>query len=164
MRLGELLAVRWEDIDLFAKRILVRRNAVYGEISTPKSGKNREIPICDTLLDELKRTRHLRGDLVFSNHRGKLWLAQDTYEPLHWACKKAGLRKVSWHVLRHTFASHLVMKGAPIKAVQELLGHSSLEMTMRYAHLSPDTRREAVQLLNFHGTMTAHETVQQCNN
>lgn len=163
MRLGELLAIRWEDIDLFSKCILVRRNAVYGEIGTPKSGKNREIPICDVLLDELKRIRHLKSDLVFSNNRGQLLLAHDTYEPLHWACKKAGLRKVGWHVLRHTFASHLVMKGAPVKAVQELLGHSSLEMTMRYAHLSPDTRRDAVQLLNFHGTMTAHENMENLN-
>ena len=163
MRLGELLAVRWEDIDLVSKRILVRRNAVYGEIGTPKSGKNREIPICDTLLAELKGLRHLKGELVFSNDRGRLWLAQDTYSPLHWSCKKAGLRKVGWHVLRHTFASHLVMRGAPIKAVQELLGHSTLEMTMRYAHLSPDARREAVQLLNSRGTYTAHGNMENCN-
>ncbi|MDJ0766064.1 MAG: tyrosine-type recombinase/integrase [Myxococcota bacterium] len=148
MRLGELLAIRWEDIDLVTKRILVRRNAVYGAIGTPKSGKNREIPLCDSLLDELKNYRHLKGELVFSNARGKMWLAQDTYSPLHYTCRKAGLRKVGWHTLRHSFASHLVMLGAPIKAVQELLGHSTLEMTMRYAHLSPDAKRDAVQLLD----------------
>jgi site-specific recombinase XerD len=50
--------------------------------------------------------------------------------------------------LRHTFASHLVMRGAPIKAVQELLGHATIEMTMRYSHLSPDVRRDAVALLD----------------
>jgi site-specific recombinase XerD len=51
-------------------------------------------------------------------------------------------------VLRHTFASHLVMRKAPIKAVQELMGHSTVMMTERYAHLSPDVRKDAVRLLD----------------
>jgi site-specific recombinase XerD len=59
-----------------------------------------------------------------------------------------GLRRIGWHVLRHTFASHLVMRGVPLKAIQELLGHASIEMTMRYAHLAPDVAREAVKLLD----------------
>ena len=68
--------------------------------------------------------------------------------PLWTSAKEAGLRRIGWHVLRHTFASHLVMRGAPLKTVQELMGHSTIEMTMRYAHLSPDARREAVKLLD----------------
>lgn len=54
------------------------------------------------------------------------------------ACKQAGLRHVGWHILRHTFASHLAMRGVPLRVVQELLGHATLDMTMRYAHLSPE--------------------------
>jgi site-specific recombinase XerD len=51
-----------------------------------------------------------------------------------------------WHALRHTFASHLVMRSVPLKAVQELLGHATIEMTMHYAHLSPEARRDAVSV------------------
>ena len=72
-------------------------------------------------------------------------------EKAHWGlkriAKRAQLEPFGWHVLRHTFASHLVMTGVPLKAVQELLGHSTIEMTMRYAHLSPDVTREAVARL-----------------
>lgn len=68
--------------------------------------------------------------------------------PLWRVCKRAGLRRIGWHVLRHSFASHLVMKGVPLKVVQELLGHATMEMTMRYAHLSPNVGRDAVKLLD----------------
>jgi site-specific recombinase XerD len=53
------------------------------------------------------------------------------------------------HVLRHTFCSHLAMRGAPPKAIQELAGHSTLSMTLRYMHLAPSALREAIALLNF---------------
>jgi hypothetical protein len=68
--------------------------------------------------------------------------------PLWRACKRAGLRRIGWHVLRHTFASHLAMRGVPLKAIQELLGHATIEMTMRYAHLAPAVHRDAVAQLD----------------
>ena len=58
------------------------------------------------------------------------------------------MRKLQWHVLRHSFASHLVLKGIPLKAVQDLLGHATYEMTLRYAHLAPSVHRAAVEVLD----------------
>ena len=99
-------------------------------------------------LAALKGHRHLRGKLVFCAADGRMLTKNECKHPLWRACRRAGLRQVGWHMLRHTFASHLVMRGAPLKAVQELLGHASIEMTMRYAHLSPDARKDAVGLLD----------------
>jgi len=62
-------------------------------------------------------------------------------------CNKAGLRTIGWHKLRHTFASQLVAAGVSLKATQELLGHSDVRMTLRYAHLAPSALRSAVEVL-----------------
>jgi integrase len=56
--------------------------------------------------------------------------------------------RIGWHDPRHTYGSHLAMRGVPLKVIQELMGHATIDMTMRYAHLSPDTRREAVGVLD----------------
>jgi integrase len=140
----------------------VRRNVWRGHTGTPKSGRNREIPLSDDALKALKAQRHLRGDLVFCAERGRGLAENECKHPIWRACKRAGLRRISWHVLRHTFASHLVMRGVPLKAVQELMGHATIEMTMRYAHLSPDVRRNAVQLLD-HGNTVATQARQLPN-
>ena len=63
-------------------------------------------------------------------------------------CRRAGLRKVGWHCLRHTFGSHLASRGVPIRTISELMGHATIQMTMRYAHLSPNVGREAVNCLD----------------
>ncbi len=149
LRQGELLALRWQDVDLVAKRLSVRQAAAGGIIGTPKSGRRREIELGEEVLTALKDHRHLRGELVFCHETGRLLRANECKHPLWRACKRAGLRRIGWHVLRHTFASHLVMRGAPLKAVQELLGHADIRMTMRYAHLNEKSRREAVKLLDF---------------
>jgi integrase len=148
LRQGELLALRWEDVDPTRGRLLVRRAVARGVVATPKSGKSREIPLNEKPLAALKLQRHLRGELVFCDDAGKMLCKGACKWPVWTACKRAGLRRVGWHTLRHTFASHLVTRRAPLKAVQDLLGHSTIEMTIRYSHLSPDVRKDAVRLLD----------------
>ena len=150
LRQGELRALRWQDVDLSAGRIFVRQNLVRDQIGSPKSGKPREIALGEEVRVALAAHRqlHHRGALVFCDSDGRMLTKGEMKHPLWRACRKAGLRLIGCHVMRHSFASHLVMRGAPLKAVQELLGHATIQMTMRYAHLSADVARDAVRLLD----------------
>lgn len=148
MRLGELRGLRWGDVDLVAGRLVVRRAIVRGRVTTPKNGKPREIPLSPELHAALRSHRHLRGEPVFATASGTPLGA----DPMRWMLgrvqRRAGLRPIGWHMLRHTFASHLAMRGVPLKTIRDLMGHASITMTMRYAHLSPEVARDAVQMLD----------------
>ncbi len=86
---------------------------------------------------------------VFADPIGGYFTRGACKRPLWNLCKAAGLNRIiGWHVLRHTFASHLAMKGVPIITIKDLLGHADIKMTMRYAHLSPNVKDEAVKLLD----------------
>jgi integrase len=148
LRIGELRALRWDDVDLVSGKLHVRRSVYRADsIGPPKSGQAREVPLNSVALRVLRGHRHLRGPLVFCRADGAFLGETEPYEPLAGFCRRAGLRTVAFHTLRHTFAPHLVMRGKPMNTVQELLGHATIEMTMRYAHLSPDVRRDAVESL-----------------
>jgi integrase len=156
LRLGELLALQWDDCDLVTGTMVVRRSNWQGHIGPPKSGKDRTLPLNTLAVGALKRHRHLKGMWVWCNNEGNFLNKDDLRLALRRIRKRAGLRHFDWHVLRHSFASHLAMRGVPLKAVQELMGHASIEMTMRYAHLSPDVRKDAVNvLLRGYGNLTA---------
>ena len=148
LRMGELRAVRWEDVDLRARQVHVRQAVACDLVGSPKSNRARQVPLCGSVRRVLQRQRHLRGELVFCADDGRMLTVAECYTGLRRACRRAGMRRVGWHVLRHSFASHLVMAGVPLKAVQELLGHSTIEMTLRYAHLSPEVTRQAVEVLD----------------
>ena len=157
LRLGELRALHWDDIDLVAARLTVRHAADdCNELHPPKSGRARVVDLPRKAVALLRRHKHLRGLFVFCREDGSIlpnWECESRSKgrptgPLARVCRKASLRPIGWHVLRHSYASQLVMSGANLLEVKELLGHSSLTMTMRYAHLSPDARKAAVALLD----------------
>lgn len=95
------------------------------------------MPLTASLAAALKAMEHLRSKLVFCNMDGSPLSLDQLHELLWGACRRAGLRRMRWHDLRHTFASQLVSAAVPMRQVQEWLGHSTITMTMRYAHLAP---------------------------
>jgi integrase len=149
LRQGEMIALKWGDVDLVAGTLTVRRSSWRGLVGTPKSGRDRKIPLTVRLESALRACRHLRSDLVFCQQDGSPISRSFVAATLRHACKRAGLRAIGSHVLRHTFCSHLAMRGAAPKAIQELVGHSTLSMTLRYMHLAPSALREAIGLLDF---------------
>ncbi|HIA00863.1 MAG TPA: site-specific integrase, partial [Myxococcales bacterium] len=148
LRRGELMALRWEDVDLKASKLFVRRNVWRGQITTPKNGRMREVPLSPEAVRVLRGHRHMRSELVFCNEDGSMVGRKQMRNIVPRVCRRAGLRRVQWHVLRHSFASQLVLAGVPLKAVQELLGHRDIKMTMRYAHMAPSALSDAVSKLD----------------
>jgi integrase len=145
LRVGELLALKWSDVDLATGQLVVRRTLWRNQEGPPKGGRNRTVPLSDVALATLKGHRHLRGSYVFCDETGGRLSHSMVKDVVPDTCRRAGLgKRITTHGLRHSFASHLVMQGEPLKAVQELLGHESIEMTLRYSHLTPDVKREAV--------------------
>lgn len=138
MRKGEILSLKWSQVDMKNGLILVDKT---------KNFDRREIPMNESLKKLFRQLyRRLDTDYIFVNpDTGKRYY--DLKKSFTTACRKAGIRDFHFHDLRHTFASHLVMSGADLKTVQELLGHKSLSMTLRYAHLSQAHKREAVKAL-----------------
>ncbi|EOE7413474.1 TPA: tyrosine-type recombinase/integrase [Pseudomonas aeruginosa] len=141
MRRGEVFNLTWADIDLKNKLITV-------EGDTSKSGQTRHIPMNKETMTSIEgwRKQHPRNSgYVFPGKDGKrLDNVKKSWDAL---LKLARIEGFRWHDLRHTFASKLVMAGVPLNTVRDLLGHSDLAMTLRYAHLAPDSKAAAVELL-----------------
>jgi len=141
MRWGELQNLEWDDIDWEKKEIHIRIK----EHWSPK-GDERKIPMNDIVQRILKSSRR-REKWVFTTKTGSQVTQQHTWDRLKIACQRAKLRNAGPHVLRHTFASHLVMAGVDLATVSKLLGHKDISTTMIYSHLSPDHLRRAVERL-----------------
>ncbi len=136
MRKSEILHLTWDRVDLKNRLILLDRT---------KNGERREIPMNNLLVKLFSSLpRHLRVPYVFYNNKQKPY--KNVTEGFQSALKKSGIKNFRFHDLRHTFASILVMAGVDISSVSELLGHTSIKMTQRYAHLSPAHLRKAVDI------------------
>jgi len=137
MRRGEIQKLGWEDIDFKNHVVLLQDTAT-------KTGEKREIPLSGVLAQTLAGLpRRIDTPYVFPP---EVW--KNFRKRFASALKKAGIKDFRFHDLRHTFASQMVMAGVDITTVSKLLGHKSLKMTMRYAHLSPSHLKEAAQKIS----------------
>lgn len=148
LRFGELKALSWADINWANSSVTVRHSWSMARrgIDTPKSNRERTVPLVAEVIDMLA-LKERRLPFVFIDERGRSFTPTRLNRELRNACGRAGVREITCHTLRHTFASHLVAAGASMKAIQELLGHSNLRITERYAHLSHSSLKATVQLL-----------------
>jgi len=161
LRQGELLALQWRDINRERRFLMVRHSIFRGRMGSPKSNKERPVPLNDDAMEALNSLCQ-NGEFVFCNDQGKPWTDNQCKWPLIRASKSAGIRHVSWHMLRHTFASHLVQHGTSIMEVQKYLGHSDIRTTQRYAYLNPEIRHDEVRKLPSYRTYAAQNVVQFC--
>jgi integrase len=148
LRLGEIVALEWRDVDLEVRRLTVRRSDWLGHVTAPKGGRLRRVPLTQRLTAALKATRHLRCPRVLCLSDGTPVTRDRVIKAIRGAQRVAHTEVAGVHVLRHTFCSHLAMKGAPARAIQELAGHADLTMTQRYMHLSPSATEDAIRLLD----------------
>lgn len=163
LREGELLGLRWQDVDLERRAVRVRQQLTRTRsglsFTTPKNGKGRNVAIMDLTAATLKAHRKRQADerskmgdlwqdahLVFTSVTGTPLdignLTNRSFRPL---LKRAGLPRIRFHDLRHTFATLFLSNGTHPKIVQEMLGHANISMTMdAYSHVLPNMQGEAV--------------------
>lgn len=133
LRKSELTGLTWSHIDLAHRRLVL-------EAHETKAGKLRMVPLNHDAMDAIHRLSKSRSD-------GQVFPVADFKKAFSTACRRANLPDVTPHTLRHTFASWLVIAGVPLYEVSKLMGHGSIKMTERYAHLSPENLRSAVDSL-----------------
>jgi integrase len=144
LRQGELLALRWRDIDWGAGRLRVRRSYVRGEFGTPKSKRaSRSVPLADRVAAELEK--HFQrsafqadDDLVFAHPVLGVVLDRSKLLKRFKTClRAAGVREARFHDLRHTFGTRMAATGVPIRTLQEWMGHRDFKTTLIYADYAP---------------------------
>ena len=148
LRAGEVRGLRWADVNLKTRTLIVRRAITKREEAAPKSGHERLIPIAGPLAALLEAAGPRAGQQpVAPTGLGKVWGESGLRQAFRRACKRAGLREYRFHALRHAFVTELFRRGAPAPAVQALAGHASLAVTERYAHVAERDLRSAIAVL-----------------
>ena len=149
LRRGELVALEWTDLDLRRRMLHVQRSEWKGQVTVPKGGRSRRVPLTERLSEGLRLHRHLKAPRVLycddgttpTNKVVRIWMERTQ--------RRANLSPTgAIHILRHTFCSHLAMQGATAKAIQELAGHQDLTTTQRHMHLSRGHKDAAIRLLD----------------
>jgi integrase len=148
LRCGEMIALEWRDVDLSKRQLCIQRSDWNGQVTTPKGGRLRYVPLTTRLAAAFRDHRHLRSSNVLCQDDGQPLTRQMVQYRVLRASRRGKLSQVGVHILRHTFCSHLAMRGAPPRAIQELAGHRELGMTQRYMHLSPAALDSAIRLLD----------------
>jgi integrase len=149
LRRGELIALRWRDVDFAGSVIRVRASYAAGELTSPKSGKVRSVPMAPAVastLAALGRREDWVGDddLVFVGETGSYLDGSALRRRYAAALRRAGLRSLRFHDLRHVFGTRMIAK-ADIRRVQEWMGHADVQTMMRYLHYAP--RGDEAQLV-----------------
>lgn len=149
MRQGELRGLQWSSIDWLTRNVAVRhsRDDHARILVPPKNGKTRYIPL-DTDVYAMLFLRKRNTGYVFLPPDARPFTNDRLHDAMRRLCARAKFRQIGWHTLRHTFASHLAMRGVPLPAIKELMGHANIMTTMRYAHVAPSTLRAAIEMLN----------------
>lgn len=161
LRQGELLALQWDDVNVAGRFLEVRRSITHGAMTTPKSGESRRVDLSRELTETLRALeidRHLetitRGceetpAWIFCDEQGRMFHHNVVRKAFHALLKAAGVRRVRFHDLRHTFASLLLQNGESPVYVKEQMGHSSIQVTVDlYGHLIPGGNQQAVDRLD----------------
>jgi integrase len=156
LRCGEMIALEWCAVDLSKRQLCIRQSDWNGQVTTPKGGRLRYVPMTLRLASALREHRHLRSSWVLCQSDGRPLTRQMIQNRMRLAAHRGHLERHGVHILRHTFCSHLAMRGAPVTAIQELAGHAELTMTQRYMHLSPAAVDAAIRLLDFPGVQPGH--------
>jgi integrase len=147
LRRGEMIGLEWTDVNLTKRQLCVARSDWRGHVGAPKGGRIRYVPLTKRLAAALQAARHLRGPRVLCDSEGKPLTQKVVQVMVRRVARRANV-KPGVHILRHTFCSHLAMRGAPARAIQELAGHQDLGTTQRYMHLSPAALDAAIRLLD----------------